>query len=179
MCSRQRKRILGVESSSRTREPTHGMNLGNRRVIPTCHHSNRIKRDLLHHLLVYLHRDIKVSILTKIRRTSELDQHSLKKVSQRDSLAPAYAKCGISHPGKCRDGQRGCFMCGQEGHFMRECHKKRQGSGNPGNRAQSSSVASPRGATSGTGEGENLLYLCNHQPQKVFLILSPPFHTNS
>ncbi|KAH0695075.1 hypothetical protein KY285_022172 [Solanum tuberosum] len=46
---------------------------------------------------------------------------------------------------------------------MKECPKSRQGSGNLGNRAQSSSVAppdrmTPRGATSSTGGGENRLY---------------------
>ncbi|WMV57445.1 hypothetical protein MTR67_050830 [Solanum verrucosum] len=44
--------------------------------------------------------------------------------------------------------------CGQNGHFMRECPKKKQGNGNWGNRAQFSSVALPgrvtsRGTTSG------------------------------
>ncbi|WMV32250.1 hypothetical protein MTR67_025635 [Solanum verrucosum] len=38
---------------------------------------------------------------------------------------------------------KGCLKCGQEGHFMKECPKNRKGSGNQGNRAQSSSVAPP------------------------------------
>ena len=46
---------------------------------------------------------------------------------------------------------------------MKECPKNMQGSGNQGNRAQSSSVSppdrvAPRGATSGTGGGANRLY---------------------
>ncbi|KAH0730162.1 hypothetical protein KY289_001350 [Solanum tuberosum] len=70
--------------------------------------------------------------------------------------APACAKCGRNHPGKCRDGSTGCFKCGQEGHFMKECPKNWQGNGNQGNIAQSSSVVlldrhAPRG-------GENFLY---------------------
>ncbi|KAK4737891.1 hypothetical protein R3W88_001588 [Solanum pinnatisectum] len=55
------------------------------------------------------------------------------------------------------------MSCKEEGHFLKECPKNRQGSGNQGNRAQSSSVApldraAPRGATSGTSRGTNHLY---------------------
>ncbi|KAK4716585.1 hypothetical protein R3W88_014923 [Solanum pinnatisectum] len=51
----------------------------------------------------------------------------------------------------------------QDGHFMIECHKNIHGSGNTGNRAQSSSVApperaAPREATSGTDGGVKCLY---------------------
>ncbi|KAG5580190.1 hypothetical protein H5410_050817 [Solanum commersonii] len=58
--------------------------------------------------------------------------------------------------------QGGCFKCGQEGHFMKEFPKNRQGSGNQGNRAQYSSAAPPdkevpRGATSITGRETNHL----------------------
>ncbi|XP_049372513.1 uncharacterized protein LOC125837432 [Solanum verrucosum] len=74
---------------------------------------------------------------------------------------PTCAKCCRNHPGACRDGFIGCFKFGQAGHFMRECPKNRQGNGNRGNRAQSSSVdpqdrATPRGDTSGTSGGANL-----------------------
>nr|AAU90308.2 Zinc knuckle family protein [Solanum tuberosum] len=84
----------------------------------------------------------------------------------RGSKAPACARCGRTHIGKCRDGQTGCFKCGQEGHFLKECPKNRQGSGNLSNRAQASSVAPPymmvpRGATSSTGGGVNRLYAIN------------------
>nr|AAV31171.1 Putative polyprotein, identical [Solanum tuberosum] len=83
-------------------------------------------------------------------------------VAQGGSLFPACARCGRTHPVKCRDGQTGCFECGKEGHFMKECPKNKQGSGNLGSRAQSSSVApprtAPRGATSSTGGGGNRLY---------------------
>ncbi|XP_049352722.1 uncharacterized protein LOC125817213 [Solanum verrucosum] len=82
----------------------------------------------------------------------------------RGSKAPVCARCGRTHPGKCRDGHTGCFRCGQEGHFIKECPKNRQGSGNLSNRAQASSVALPdrmvpRGATSSIGEGANRLYV--------------------
>ncbi|KAH0644637.1 hypothetical protein KY284_032521 [Solanum tuberosum] len=51
----------------------------------------------------------------------------------------------------------------REGHFMKECPKNRQGNGNQGNRAQSSSVVPPdraasRGATSCIDGVENHLY---------------------
>ncbi|XP_049372430.1 uncharacterized protein LOC125837334 [Solanum verrucosum] len=65
--------------------------------------------------------------------------------------------------------------CGQAGHSMRECPKNRKGSGNGGNRTQSSSATlralpdnvAPRGATSGTDERANHLYATtSHQEQK-------------
>ena len=61
------------------------------------------------------------------------------------------------------DGSTGCFKCGQNDHFMKECPKNRQGNGNGGNRAQSSSVAPPdraasRGPTFGAGGGGDRLY---------------------
>ncbi|XP_049385641.1 uncharacterized protein LOC125849713, partial [Solanum stenotomum] len=73
----------------------------------------------------------------------------------RGSKAPSCARCGRTHPGKCRQGQTGCFKCGQEGHIIKECPKGRQGSGNLSSKAQSSSVVppdrmTPRGATSST-----------------------------
>ncbi|KAK4724056.1 hypothetical protein R3W88_026835 [Solanum pinnatisectum] len=82
---------------------------------------------------------------------------------------PACAKCGRNHSGICREGSTGYFKCGQTRHFMRECPKNKHGNGNRVNRAQSSSVAppdkaAPRGATSRTGGGTNLLYAINsHQ----------------
>uniref|UniRef100_M1DQT2 Gag-pol polyprotein n=1 Tax=Solanum tuberosum TaxID=4113 RepID=M1DQT2_SOLTU len=56
-------------------------------------------------------------------------------------------------------------------HFMRECPKNKQGNGNGGNRAQSSSVAppdrtSPRGATSGTSGGANCLYVITSRQEQ-------------
>ncbi|XP_049405200.1 uncharacterized protein LOC125868633 [Solanum stenotomum] len=63
--------------------------------------------------------------------------------------------------GKCRDGSKGCYKCGQEDHFMKECPKNRQSNGNQGNRAQSVAPpdrVAPRRATSDTGEGANRLY---------------------
>ncbi|KAH0765914.1 hypothetical protein KY285_001785 [Solanum tuberosum] len=76
------------------------------------------------------------------------------------------SNCSRNHPVKCCDVSTGIFKCGQEGHFMKECPKNRQGNGNQVNKAQSLSVAppdraAPRRATSGIGEGENRLYGMN------------------
>ncbi|XP_049344101.1 uncharacterized protein LOC125808444 [Solanum verrucosum] len=89
----------------------------------------------------------------------------------RGSKAPSCARCGRTHPGKCRQGQTGCFKCGQEGHVIKECPKSRQGSGNLSSKAQSSSVVppdrmTPRGATSSTGGGANLLYAINSRQEQ-------------
>ncbi|KAH0709376.1 hypothetical protein KY284_010803 [Solanum tuberosum] len=74
-------------------------------------------------------------------------------VSQRDNRIPACAKCGRIHSGVCRDGSIGCFKCGQNGHFMKECPKNRQ------------ERAAPRGATSEAGGGVNHLYAINHRQE--------------
>ncbi|KAH0670709.1 hypothetical protein KY289_025202 [Solanum tuberosum] len=93
-------------------------------------------------------------------------------MAQGSSKPPACAKCGRSHSGMCHEGSTGCFKYGQNDHFMRECPKNKQGNGNGGNRAQSSSVAPPdrdasRRATSGAGRGGNRLYaITNRQEQE-------------
>jgi len=89
----------------------------------------------------------------------------------RGSKALTCARCGRTHPGKCRQGQKGCFKCGQEGHVLKECPKSRQGSGNLGSKAQSSSVVppdrmTPRGATSSTCGGANCLYAINSRQEQ-------------
>ena len=76
-------------------------------------------------------------------------------VAQGGSWAASCTKCGRTNPGKCCGCKIGCLKCGQKGHFMREYPKNKQGSGNLGKKAQSSSVSPPdpaarRGATSGT-----------------------------
>ncbi|KAG5572289.1 hypothetical protein H5410_062055 [Solanum commersonii] len=60
------------------------------------------------------------------------------------------------------------LKCVQIGHFMRECPKNRQGNGNGGNRAQSSSATpTNKGATSRIGGRANRLYIItSRQEQK-------------
>ncbi|KAH0657727.1 hypothetical protein KY289_026475 [Solanum tuberosum] len=79
-------------------------------------------------------------------QTSEIDLHNLKVVWHNE--------------------------CGRTSHFTKEFPKNRQGSGNGGNRAQSSSVAPPdrvvpRGATLGTsGRANRLNAITSHQEQE-------------
>ena len=48
-------------------------------------------------------------------------------VEQGRSWAPTCANCGGNYPDKCHDGLEGFFKSGQEGHFMRESPKNKQG----------------------------------------------------
>ncbi|XP_049399682.1 uncharacterized protein LOC125863689 [Solanum stenotomum] len=89
----------------------------------------------------------------------------------RGSKPLACAKCGRNHSGICREGSISCFKCGQSGHFMRQCPKNRQGSGNLSSRAQASSVAPPdrmvpRGVTSSMDGGANCLYAINSRQEQ-------------
>ncbi|KAK4722051.1 hypothetical protein R3W88_012284 [Solanum pinnatisectum] len=58
-----------------------------------------------------------------------------KLVYSQGSKPPVCSKCGRNHPSTCCKASTGCFKCVQDGHFMRECPKIRQGDGNGGNRA--------------------------------------------
>lgn len=88
---------------------------------------------------------------------------------KRDSKAPACARCGRKHQGKCYDGKTFCFKCGKKGHFMRECPQILQ---SHGNKAQPSLVApqdrvATQGAASGTrGETNRLYPIKSHQEKE-------------
>ena len=71
-------------------------------------------------------------------RLQELNMYINRVVFWGGSKHPACAKYGRNHSGVCREGSTGCFKCGQTKHFMRNCPKNTQGSGNKGNRDKSS-----------------------------------------
>ena len=139
------------------------MSLGSKRIMSTSLLSNMSKMDLFYHLLVHLHQETTVCSIVRILTTSDFDLCIRKVVKHKGGTkTPACAKCRKTHPDKCHDCYTGCFMCDQEGNFVREFLKNRQNIGNPDNRAQSSTTAllqrvSPTGAISGIRGGENRL----------------------
>lgn len=50
-------------------------------------------------------------------------------VAQGGSSAPTCCEYDRNHPGNCRDGQMGCYKCGEEVHFLRECPKSKKHGG--------------------------------------------------
>ena len=78
-----------------------------------------------------------VNIMARICRTSRLGQPSPKVVWQKVVVGIlACGRYGRTRPGKCHDGQTGCFKAGQKGHFMREFPKNKQRGGSLGNKTQ-------------------------------------------
>ncbi|XP_075096267.1 uncharacterized protein LOC142174380 [Nicotiana tabacum] len=64
---------------------------------------------------------------------------------------PICNTCGKRHPGLCRLGTNGCFGCGQQGHFLRDCPSAKQNNG--GNAAQSTNSAAHNNSQAQQGRG--------------------------
>ncbi|XP_019258898.1 PREDICTED: uncharacterized protein LOC109237094 [Nicotiana attenuata] len=64
---------------------------------------------------------------------------------------PICNTCGKRHPGLCRLGTNGCFGCGQQGHFLRDCPSAKQNNG--GNVAQSTNSAAHHNSQAQQGCG--------------------------
>ncbi|XP_070010562.1 uncharacterized protein [Nicotiana sylvestris] len=94
------------------------------------------------------------------------DSQSQASVGYRVPGYPICNTCGKRHSGLCRLGTNGCFGCGQQGHFLRDCPSAKQNNG--GNAAQSTNSAAHhnsqaqqgRSATksNNAGGGRNRLY---------------------
>ncbi|XP_075103947.1 uncharacterized protein LOC142178428 [Nicotiana tabacum] len=64
---------------------------------------------------------------------------------------PICNTCGKRHLGLCRLGTNGCFGCGQQGHFLRDCPSAKQN--NRGNAAQSTNSAAHHNSQAQQGHG--------------------------
>ncbi|XP_015072547.1 uncharacterized protein LOC107016655 [Solanum pennellii] len=103
----------------------------------------------------YQNKKVKTRMSLVNRKVVQADHNSINQMALSSSAsAPAQRN-------------RSCFKCGQEGHFIGEGPKDKQGGGNLDNRSQKSSAAplnrpAPRVSTSGTGGGTNFLYSLNN-----------------
>ncbi|XP_070020538.1 uncharacterized protein [Nicotiana sylvestris] len=94
------------------------------------------------------------------------DSQSQASVGYRVPGYPICNTCGKRNLGLCRLGTNGCFVCGQQGRFLRDCPLAKQNNG--GNVAQSTNSAAyhnfqaqqGRGAakSNNAGSGQNRLY---------------------
>ncbi|XP_004252414.1 uncharacterized protein [Solanum lycopersicum] len=108
---------------------------------------------------------VKVFVQVEEEKLREREEYRNKKSKTENDFGQQ--KCGLNRPQGHAPSSPSAPVpktkCGQEGNFMKECPKNKQGGRNPGNRAQSSPVApldkvAPRGATCSIGEGANHLY---------------------
>ncbi|XP_015084270.1 uncharacterized protein LOC107027686 [Solanum pennellii] len=168
--------VVGLGRAS-TKEGRVAMVIGNMHISRLMVYVQQVEEVKLRDIEEYMNKksktEIEVSIMARILRTSLLGQPNPMVVwNKEEFLDPTCAKCCRKHPDKCHNGKEGCFKFGQEGHFLREFPKNKQGGVNPENRDQSSSVAPPdraatREATSGIGGGENCLYaITSHQEKE-------------
>ena len=83
MCNRLSKISRKVEMSFQISEIRQGMSPDNIRAMPNGHLSNRIKRDMFHHLLVPLYEGTYVTSKIRIHNISMLDIQILKVVQDK------------------------------------------------------------------------------------------------
>ncbi|KAK4718103.1 hypothetical protein R3W88_016441 [Solanum pinnatisectum] len=106
-------------------------------------HVQQVKEDKLRNREKFKNKRAKTSGDESGQQKSNMNRSSFqpkrKGPAPSSSSIPAQGNKGEMY----RDGSTGYFKCGQNGHFMRECPENRQGNGNGGNRAQSSSDAPP------------------------------------
>lgn len=76
----EKEKIRDKKKCLRIKELSHGTCLDIKRVMSTCHPSNRNRRDLLHQLPVHLHLRTKVSTISEV---SELNLLILKVASRK------------------------------------------------------------------------------------------------
>ncbi|XP_070003523.1 uncharacterized protein [Nicotiana sylvestris] len=100
------------------------------------------------------------------KRPKSAGSQSQTSVGYRGLEYPICNTCGKKHLGVCCLGTNGCFGCGQQGHFFRDCPSAKQN--NRGNVAQSTNSAAPHNSqaqqgcsvakSSNAGGGRNRLY---------------------
>ncbi|WMV29272.1 hypothetical protein MTR67_022657 [Solanum verrucosum] len=146
MMSRMILFIIGLTRLS-SKESKAAMLIGYMGIARLMIHVQQVDEDQLRDKEEFKNKRAKTSG-NESRQQKARSTRSQGRKAQRGTKTFAFAKCGRNHSGMCRDGSTSCFKCGQNGHFMRECPKRRQSNGNEGNRARPSSVAPPDRAAS-------------------------------
>lgn len=98
------------------------MSLGSRRVMQIDILFNKSQKDLLHHLLVHMHKELEVSSRIKTDRFLELDQHSLKVVLQQEVMGLLHVLSVVGTTKECVFIEStSCLKCVHNGNFIEEC----------------------------------------------------------